>query len=343
MAPLLAVRLLRLAGTVIVTAVDRSSCALLLAVRYVVFPSLDDYRDDDRRQAHDASSDSRSRSTSIAGGWDGWNPRLSITRIRDPRSRSVPVRRRCCSCRRSTSSSRGPRSLSLDLRLKELSIERPELSIRRDKAGRLPRRGLRDRSGRRHATTRASPTGCCASARSSCATRSSCGTTNLRNAPQLVLDHVDVQARAVASGGMRFGLVGLAARGAGVAARPARRSHGRVVQGLARREGAASTCASTTPTSRCGANGSRVLKPVESGEGALRVWFDFAGGKATDVVADLELTGVRTRVAPQPAAARPDAPRRPRHVEERRRQARVRHPGPHVPCAERRRSWRPSP
>ncbi|MCC6193295.1 MAG: TIGR02099 family protein, partial [Burkholderiales bacterium] len=42
-----------------------------------------------------------------------------------------------------------------------------------------------------------------------------------------------------------------------------------------------------------------VLKPVESGQGALRVWFDFAGGRATNVVADLELTRVRARVAPK--------------------------------------------
>ncbi len=41
-----------------------------------------------------------------------------------------------------------------------------------------------------------------------------------------------------------------------------------------------------------------VLKPVESGEGAVRVWFDVAGGKATNVVADLELTGARMRVRP---------------------------------------------
>jgi len=40
-----------------------------------------------------------------------------------------------------------------------------------------------------------------------------------------------------------------------------------------------------------------LLRPVDTGKGALRVWFDFAGGKATNVVADLELTDVRARVA----------------------------------------------
>src|SRR5262249_29525754 len=41
-----------------------------------------------------------------------------------------------------------------------------------------------------------------------------------------------------------------------------------------------------------------VLKPVNGGEGALRVWVDVAGGKATNVTADLELTQVRARLAP---------------------------------------------
>src|SRR5690349_6044479 len=43
LAPLLAVRLLRIAGTVIVTAV-LVFLALLVAVRFLIFPSLDEYR-----------------------------------------------------------------------------------------------------------------------------------------------------------------------------------------------------------------------------------------------------------------------------------------------------------
>ena len=38
-----------------------------------------------------------------------------------------------------------------------------------------------------------------------------------------------------------------------------------------------------------------LLQPVEAGQGALRLWFDFAEGKPTNMVADLELTDVRAR------------------------------------------------
>ena len=37
--------------------------------------------------------------------------------------------------------------------------------------------------------------------------------------------------------------------------------------------------------------------PVDSGKGALRAWFDFAGGAPTGMVADFELVDVRTRLA----------------------------------------------
>ncbi len=35
---------------------------------------------------------------------------------------------------------------------------------------------------------------------------------------------------------------------------------------------------------------------VDSGKGALRAWFDFAGGRPTGMVADFELADVRTRL-----------------------------------------------
>src|SRR5690349_19690586 len=76
LAPLLAVRLLRFTGTVIVAAVV-AFLSLLLVVRFLVFPAVDDYRD--RIAAHLTKDLGQPVSIeSIAGGWDGWNPRLSI-------------------------------------------------------------------------------------------------------------------------------------------------------------------------------------------------------------------------------------------------------------------------
>jgi hypothetical protein len=48
-----------------------------------------------------------------------------------------------------------------------------------------------------------------------------------------------------------------------------------------------------------------VLKPVESGRGRHTRGFDVAGGKATNVVADLELTRVRARGRAEPAQLDP--------------------------------------
>ena len=46
--------------------------------------------------------------------------------------------------------------------------------------------------------------------------------------------------------------------------------------------------------SRHGANGCHCHSSIQSGRGALRLWVDFAGSQANDVVADLELADVRT-------------------------------------------------
>ena len=90
-APLLAVRLLRIAFDVIVTAVF-VFLALLLAIRYVVFPNLDDYRGYiAARLTKDLGQPVAIES--IGGGWDGWNPRLTINGLAI-RDRAQPGYRR---------------------------------------------------------------------------------------------------------------------------------------------------------------------------------------------------------------------------------------------------------
>ena len=88
LAPLLAVRLLRFAGTVIVTAVI-VFLALLLAIRYLVFPSLDEYRGTIAEKLARRAGAAGGRSGRSPGGWDGWNPRAVDWRLRHSRSRAA--------------------------------------------------------------------------------------------------------------------------------------------------------------------------------------------------------------------------------------------------------------
>ena len=176
LSPLLAVRLLRLAGTVIVTAVI-VSLALLLTVRFLVFPSLDEYRDEIAAKISNELGQPVAID-SISGGWDGWNPRLTISgfAIRD---RAQPAGPPVLLLPEVNMLIAWTSALALDVRLKELSIERPAARDPPRCAGTDARRRHRDRSGgAAAATTAASPIGCCASARSSCAMRSCRGPTS---------------------------------------------------------------------------------------------------------------------------------------------------------------------
>jgi len=134
LAPSLAIRLLRLTGTVILAAVA-VFCVVLLTIRFVVFPNIDDYRGPiaaklSRQLGQPVTIDS------LAGGWDGWNPKFAITgfAIRD---RALPTGAPVLLLPRVDLLVAWTSLLVFDLRLKELSIERPELSIRRDTLGRL--------------------------------------------------------------------------------------------------------------------------------------------------------------------------------------------------------------
>ncbi|MFO1324557.1 MAG: YhdP family protein [Burkholderiales bacterium] len=291
MAPTLALRLLRFAWTAIVAMVV-VFLSLLLVIRYVAFPAIDDYRSRiasglERQLGLPVTIDS------IVGGWDGWNPRLSINgfAIRD---RAQPAGKPVLLLPRVDLVVAWTSLVAFDLRLKELSIERPELSVRRDAQGRLHVGGfeidpespaddtrftdwlLRQRQIVVHDALLI-------------------WNDELRNAPQLVLDHVMFRLERT-FGSHRFGLVGSFPNE--LAAPVDLRGEVFAISGKDWRDMKASFYARLDYADVAAwREWFPVLRPVENGEGAVRVWFDVAGGKATNVVADLELTNVRVRIA----------------------------------------------
>ena len=170
-APLLAVRLLRFAGT----AIRACGRRVLRAAARGALRRLPEHRDasrPDRATSSRTSWASRWRSIRSPPAGTAGIPRLSIRGLRSaiaPSPRAAPVLlaaagrhawsrgRRCwcsiCGCKRAHRSSG------------------PQLAVRRDAAGPSARRRHRDRPGDARRRQPRSPTGCCASARSSCATR----------------------------------------------------------------------------------------------------------------------------------------------------------------------------
>ena len=293
LAPLLAVRLLRITGTVIVAAVV-VFLSLLLAVRYIVFPALDDHRDRiaaalTRELGQPVSMDG------ITGGWDGWNPRLSIRgfAIRD---RARPDAPPVLLLPQVDLTIAWTSIAAMKLRLRELSIEKPQLAIRRDKSGRFHVAGFEIDTDTQRDDSRI--TDWLLNQRE-IVVRDALVMWNddLRGAPQLVLDNVMFKLEQ-SFGRLRFGLTGsppamlaapLELRGEVNASslRDWSATRGRFYMRL--------DYADVAHWREWFA----VLKPVETGEGALRVWFDVAGGRPTNVVADLELTNARMRVTPE--------------------------------------------
>ena len=273
---------------VVVTGVGLFALALLV-VRFVVFPRVDAYRD--------AMTEALSRQlgqpveiAALSTGWDGWNPKIVIEgfRVRD-----------------------GGRDVSLlelpevdliiawtslpllELRLKQLVIDRPRLSMRRDRAGMLHVAGIEIDPDR--AVDDARVTDWILRQRE-IVVRDALVTWNddLRNAPQLVLDRVQFRLES-RFGYHRFGLRGtpppelaapLDVRGEvrGAMPREWQNTQGRVYVRLDYADVAAWREWLPLPPT------------IESGKGALRVWFQFAKGEAREIVADLELADVKARL-----------------------------------------------
>jgi uncharacterized protein (TIGR02099 family) len=290
LAPTLALRLLRFAGNAILAAVVLV-CALLLAVRYFVFPALDGYRGDIAAQLSRQLGQKVSIE-SISASWDGWNPRLAIAgfAIHDPQRTDAPP---VLALPQVDLVVAWTSLVALDLRLKELSIERPQLFIRRDARGRLHVAGVEIDPDAQGDDTRFTDW---LLRQRLIVVRDALVTWDdeLRHSPQLVLDRVMFRLER-GFAGHRFGLVGsppadLAApidfRGEVTAPsfRDWREAKGRFYVRLDYADVA--LWREWIP----------LLRPVESGQGAVRMWFDFADARATNVVTDVELADVRVRL-----------------------------------------------
>jgi uncharacterized protein (TIGR02099 family) len=287
-----AARFARLCGALLVAA-TALFCVLLLAVRFVVFPRIDDYRG----RITDWLSVALGQPVAMQAidtGWDGWNPRLSIRgfAIRD---RNDPGGAPLLDLPGVDMVVSWSSLVFFDLRLKELTISRPEIAVRRDARGRLHFAGIEIDPERQGDDTRV--TDWLLRQRQIIVEDALVTWSDeLRHAPQLVLDHVHFRFEE----GFRvhrFGLVGTppASLAApldfrGEVADASLKDWGELRGKFYARLDFADVALWQE----------WIPLPVrfESGKGALRVWSEFAGGRPTGIVMDLELTDVSTRLAP---------------------------------------------
>ncbi len=265
---------------------------LLLALRFVVFPRVDDYRGT-LTAALSRELGQQVEIASLTTGWDGWNPKLVIGGFRvggGAQAVGQPVLDL-------------PQvelivawtSLPLmELRLKELIVERPQLAVRRDPSGILNVAGLRFDPNE---STGQSPVTEWVLRQPRIIVHDALITWDdeVRNGPQLVLEHVQFKLEN-RFGRHRFGLKGTP---------PPELSAPLDLRGDFRFvtkndwKTADGTLYVRLDYADVGAWRQWVLLPVQltSGKGALRLWFEVARGDARSIVADLELEDVRARLA----------------------------------------------
>jgi uncharacterized protein (TIGR02099 family) len=267
------------------------ACVLLLVVRYVALPQLES------RRAEFASLLSRQLGQpvdieSIAAGWDGWNPEVSVRglTVRDRTGASTLPLLELPDVTGVISWTSLPRGR---LHFKELSIDRPRLAIRRDTAGRIHVAGIEI-----DPESTSDDTGFVEwlLLQRKIVVRDALITWNddRRNAPQLVLDNVHFRMERV-FGRHRIGLTGtpppeiaapIDVRADLVAdsLRDWQRARGELYVRLDYADLAAWSEWLPLPI------------PLESGKGALRTWFGITDGVVESVVADLELEDVRAKL-----------------------------------------------
>jgi uncharacterized protein (TIGR02099 family) len=284
-------RLVRIAGAVAVTGFALFALTLL-AVRYLVFPRVEAYRDT-LTATLSAQLGQPVEIASLATGWDGWNPKLVIHGLRVlDRGRGSDVSLvELPEVALIVAWTSLPR---LELHLKELVIERPRLAIRRDRAGLLSVAGLEFDPA---LASDDSPLTDWILRQREIVIRDALITWNddLRNAPQLVLDRVQLRLEN-RFGHHRFGLTG---------APPPDQAAPLDVRGDVRggsiKEWKKARGQFYVRMDYANVEAWREWLPlppgIASGKGALRVWFEFAGGEAREIVADVELADVKAKLA----------------------------------------------
>src|SRR5688572_10478025 len=291
--PLRASGLARIAGFTVVMAVALF-CVILLAVRFVLFPQIASHRLDiaamlSRELGANVEIDT------IRTGWQGWNPEIVVSgfRVRSAATEAGDAGQPQIELPEVRGVVSWTSLLTADLRFRELVIERALLAARRDAAGRFHIAGLRVDASQADGPRLTN----WLLRQPSIVIRDALLTWEdaFRNTPQLILD--GVQFRLERSFGQhRFGLRGtpppeiaapIDVRGelSGGSVSDWRNAAGRVYLRLDFADVAAWSEWISLPVT------------VQSGQGAMRVWFEFADGVARDVVADLELADVRTQLA----------------------------------------------
>lgn len=280
-------RVLRIAlwtGTVAVGAF----CVLLLAVRFVVLPQVEAHRDDLARWLA-ARIGQPVSIAAVTTGWDGWNPRLSIRGLRV--GAATPGASPSLDLANVDLVVAWTSLPLLQLRLKELAIESPRLFVRRDVRGRLHIAGVELADDE---STDDSAIADWLLRQPHVVVRDALlvWSDEYRGAPQLILDHVDFRLDR-RFGRVRIGLTGVppselaapldlrADLTRGALSTPGG-IDGRVYVRLDYADLAA------------WANWLPLPVPIDRGEGALRMWVDVKASQPTQVIADLEMNGLRT-------------------------------------------------
>ena len=265
---------------------------VLLAVRFVVFPQIESYRD----ALAAALTRQLGQPVEIAvltTGWDGWNPKLVVEgfRVLD-RARASPTP--LLSLPKVELIVSWTSLPLLELTLKELIIEGPRLAIRRDRSGVLRIAGiefdpaqaadelpLTDWMLRQHEIV----------IRDALILWDD----DLRNAPQLVLDRVQFRLQN-RFGHHRFGLKGTP---------PAELAAPLDLRGdlefgsMKDWQNAQGALFVRLDYADVAAWREWLPLPgqIATGTGALRIWFQFAHQEAREIVADVELADVKARLA----------------------------------------------
>ncbi|HEX8010943.1 MAG TPA: YhdP family protein [Casimicrobiaceae bacterium] len=262
----------------------------LLAIRFVVFPQIETLRPRITGLLTQQIGQPVELGA-IASGWDGWNPRLDITdfRIVDRQTGARLLTLPALHLTLAWTS-----LLFVDLRFKELALERPELAVRRDASGKLSVAGLTlelDQGESRFADW------LLRQRRILIHDGAVVWSDEQRGAPPLALKRVEFRLEN-RFGRHRFGLRGVPP--AEVAAPVDLRGD---VRGRSLSEWRAWSGQLYARLDYADVAAWRAWLPlpvdVRSGKGALRVWLEYAQGEPRQMVADLVLADVQTRLAPE--------------------------------------------